>query len=198
MTANSETKKKLKPLEITCKSADCEGDLHCFSQKKKLKIANEAGQCGYCGSKLIDMSRLSKRDLSDIKYTFKSLKYEMYRHHYWHLDIDQKAVNHARRKGRVGMRAAAENRIRKSVGVAHPYRDGIQTPKKGNAIYYAQHATASCCRTCIEEWHGIPKGRPLTGDEIRYLTDLVMLFIEERLPYLSDNGEYVPPIRRKA
>ncbi len=198
MIANNETKKKLMPLEITCKSADCERGLHCFSQTKKLKIANQAGQCGYCGAKLIDMSRLSKRNLADVNYTFKSLKYEMWRHCYWHLDIDQKAINYARRKGTVGMRTAAENRIRKSVGDADPYRDGIQTPKEGNAIYYAQHAIASCCRTCIKEWHGIPKGRPLTKDEITYLTDLVMLYIEERLPFLTEHGEYVPPIRKKA
>lgn len=198
MIANNETKKKLMPLEITCKSADCERELHCFSQTKKMKIANQAGQCRYCGTKLIDVSRLSKRNLADVNYTFKSLKYEMWRHYYWHLDIHQKAINHARRKGTEGMRTAAEKRIRSSVGDAEPYRDGIQTPKDGNAICYAQHATASCCRTCIKEWHGIPKGRPLTGDEITYLTELVMLYIEERMPFLTEHGEYVPPIRKKA
>ena len=198
MTTNEETKKKLKPLKITCKSADCERGLHCFSQTKKMRIANQAGQCRYCGAKLIDVSRLSKRDLADVNYTFKALKYELWRHYYWHIEIDQKAINHARRKGKVGMRAAAEKRIRNSVGVANPYRDGIQTPKKGNAIYYAQHATASCCRKCIEEWHGIPIGQALTSDQIKYFIELAMLYIEERLPFLTENGEYLPPIRKKA
>ncbi len=81
-------------------------------------------------------------------------------------------------------------------GDAQPYPDGIQKHKKVNAIFSWQNAIASCCRTCIKEWHGIPKGRPLTKDEIAYLTELVMLYIEERLPFLTQHGEYVPPIRK--
>ncbi len=47
--------------------------------------------------------------------------------------------------------------------------DGRQTPREGNTIFYAQHATASCCRTCIEYWHGIPKNgaTPLAGRACR-------------------------------
>jgi len=195
MTDNKKTKKRLEPLNITCSSADCEKGLHCFSRAKKFKVANEAGQCGYCGAKLIDMKRLTKRDVADVNYTFKSLKFEMWRHYYWHIDIDQRAINHARRKGTGGMRVAAEKRIRSSVGVAEPFRDGTQTPKEGNSVYYAQHATASCCRKCIQEWHGIPIGQPLTDDQIMYFTELAMLYIEERLPFLTEQGEYVPSIR---
>ena len=198
MIANNVTKQRLKPLEITCKSADCESGLHCFSQTKKMKIANQSGQCRYCGAKLIDVNRISKRDLTDVNYTFKALKYELWRHYYWHIEIDQKAINHARRKGKVGMRVATEKRIRNSVGAANPYRDGMQTPKNNNAIYYAQHATASCCRKCINEWHGIPFGQELTKDQITYLTELVILYIEERLPFLTEQGEYIPPVRKKA
>ena len=190
-------KKKLEPLEITCKSADCEQGLHCFIRSKKMKIANPAGQCIYCGTKLVDSNRIYKRNLADVNYTFKVLKYEMWRHYYWHIEIDQKAINHARRKGKVGMRAAAEKRIRNSVGVASPFRDGTQTPRAGNAIYYGQHATASCCRKCIEEWHGIPMGQELTDDQVMYFTELVMLYVEERLPLLTEEGEYIPPIRKK-
>jgi len=150
------------------------------------------GQCRSCGATLVDWSRVYKRDLSDVAYTFTALKYELIRHYFWHIEIDQKAVNHARRKGMVGMRIAAEKRIRDSVGSAHPFHDGWQTPKSGNALFYAQHATASCCRKCIEEWHAIPGGRVLTEVEIAYLTELVMFYIEDRLPSLTMNGEQVP------
>lgn len=195
MSANEQLKKRLQPLEITCKSADCERGLHCFIRAKKMKITNPAGQCIYCGAKLVDSKRVYKRDLADADYTFRALKHEMWRHYYWHIEIDRKAINHARRKGKAGMRVGAENRIRNSVGGRNPYRDGIQTPKKGNALYYAQHATATCCRKCIEEWHGIPAGQPLTDDQIAYFKELVMLYIEERLPFLTEQGEYVPAIR---
>ncbi len=78
---------------------------------------------------------------------------------------------------------------------AEPVRDGRQTPWAGNALYYAQHATASCCRRCIEEWHGIPRGRALEDKEIQYLVDLVGFYIAERLPLLKEDGERIPPIR---
>ena len=31
--------------------------------------------------------------------------------------------------------------------------DGKQTPMKGHPVFIAQHATATCCRGCIEKWH---------------------------------------------
>jgi len=116
------------------------------------------------------------------------------------MDIDAKAISHARRKGRRGMQEAAEKRIVSSVGRAQAelFRDGTQTPMGGeNMLYYAQHATASCCRMCIEEWHGIPRNRPLATDEITYLAALTMRYIGERLPDLADNPVKVPPVRRQ-
>ena len=61
---------------------------------------------------------------------------------------------------------------------------------------YAQHATATCCRDCLDYWHGIPKGQPLSDLELDYLAELVCLYIEDRIPTLTENGEYIPPIRR--
>ena len=56
----------------------------------------------------------------------------------------------------------------------------------GNSLYDAQHATASCCRTCMGYWHGIPKDRDLTDAEIDYLGALVTRYLDERLPELED------------
>jgi hypothetical protein len=82
----------------------------------------------------------------------------------------------------------------KSVGRASQklFRDGMQTPLKGNVIYYAQHATASCCRKCIEYWHDIPRDRDLTDSEVEYLSTLVCRYIDERLPALNDHPVRVP------
>ena len=71
-------------------------------------------------------------------------------------------------------------------------------PFQGNVIFYAQHATACCCRTCLEYWHAIPKGRPLTEKEIAYCEALIDLFLQKRLPKLKDVPiEKVLPLRRK-
>jgi hypothetical protein len=52
---------------------------------------------------------------------------------------------------------------------AEPKNDGRQTPMRGHPIFIAQHATATCCRGCLEKWHRIPRGRPLTDEEINHL-----------------------------
>jgi hypothetical protein len=133
-----------------------------------------------------------------VEYTFRSLRFELIRHHYWHVAIDQRAVNYAIRKGRIGMLAAANNRIRKAIAQAQPAFDGRQTGKVGNPLYYAQHATATCCRKCVEYWHGIPQGNEMSEEEIAYCTGLVNKFIADRFPELTEQGERVPPIRRSA
>jgi predicted Fe-S protein YdhL (DUF1289 family) len=48
---------------------------------------------------------------------------------------------------------------------AAPRNDGRQTPYRGHPVFVAQHATATCCRGCLEKWHEIPKGRELTDEE---------------------------------
>lgn len=194
MLFSTNNKSKFKPLEITCTSTDCGNDLHCFHLAKKMKESVEDGSCRYCGIKLIDRERTRKCKIEDINYTFKALKCELWRHYYWHLDLDQKAINHAKRKGVSRMRIAAKKRIQTSVGRPASAWDGRQTPKDGNALFYAQHATATCCRGCIEEWHGIAKNKELTNDQINYFTNLLMLYVKERLPFLSENGEYVPKL----
>src|SRR5882762_6971937 len=93
----------LKPLKIKCTSTDCGNGLHCFRQTKKMKIANQAGRCRSCGVALIDWTRVHERNIADATYTARMLRFEMIRHHFWHIEIDDKAIKHARRKGRAGI-----------------------------------------------------------------------------------------------
>lgn len=183
------------PLNIKCTSTDCENDLHCFKQLKKM-TPEQRGKCRVCGADLIDWKRLHRRDTADVAHTFSALRHEMIRHHFFHRPVDDGAMRHAQRKGRIQLKEAARDRLRKYLAPANPPRDGRQTPFEGNAIYYAQHATATCCRTCLEYWHDIPKGRPLTAREIDYCAALVDLFLDEKLPNLADDPIKVPPRRR--
>lgn len=216
----------LKALGMTCTSTDCPSGLHYFRPKTvrghSAKASGPAapplgaaaaatggrdaaprvpvpprGPCRACGADLVDWDRVIRRDLSDMRHTFEALRKERIRHYFWHKEFDGRALRHARRKGRRGMWAAAEKRVRQSVGQDTGF-DGRQTSVAGNALFYAQHATASCCRKCIEEWHAIERGRPLTDDEVAYLTELVRLYIAERMTFLTENGEKVPPFRRAA
>lgn len=199
----------LKPLGMTCTSTDCPSGLHYFRAKadgrrsglapsKTLKVPIPArGPCRSCSADLIDWERVTKQDVSDAAHTFEELRKERIRHYFWHAEFDERAVRHARRKGKRGMRSAAATRILRSAGTDNGF-DGRQTPMSGNTLYYAQHATATCCRKCVEEWHAIPRGRPLDEDERAYLTELVLRYIDERLPFLTDDGEKLPPLRNQS
>ena len=188
--------KKPEPLKISCTATDCENDLHCFKATRGMS-KDERGKCRACSADLVDWKRVHKKSIKDAAYTFEALKNETIRHHFFHTPIDQHAINHARRKGRVKLAEAARSRVEKCLAPAEPKRDGRQTPFAGNTIYYAQHATACCCRTCLEYWHDIPKGRPLTAAEIEYCSQLIDLFIDERLPNLENDPVRVPPIRKR-
>ena len=188
----------LEPLKVTCTSSDCESDLHCFKATRQMKAKDEIGQCRSCGVDFVDWDRIHQQNLNDVEYTFDALKHEMIRHHFWHVEIDQKAINYAKRKGISGLELAVPKRLRSSVGAGgNPY-DGRQTPMEGsgNPIHYAQHATATCCRKCIEYWHAVPPKIDLDEDRINYFSELVMMFIKDRLPDLGQEGIHVPPIRK--
>ena len=185
-------------LDIRCTSSDCDNDLHCFLATRKLRSTQQEGRCRTCGADLVDWTRVKRRDLTDIANTFTSLRQEYFRHYFWHIELDTRAVNYARRKGRIRLAAATRARIASSVGPATPWRDGQQTRREGsgNPIHYAQHATATCCRRCIEEWHGIPRGRALSEPEIDYLSGLAIRYLEERV-LVTEHGETVPAIRKR-
>lgn len=187
---------ELEPLKISCTASDCENDLHCFKATRKMSD-EDRGKCRECNADLVDWDRLHSRKIGDAKYTFEALKHEKIRHYFFHIPIDQKAINHARRKGRTNMIDAIRTRLGKYLAVAEPNRDGQQTPFQGNTIFYAQHATATCCRTCLEYWHDIPKGRPLTEQELNYCIQLIEYYMDERIPEIGPDPIKVPPIRRK-
>lgn len=68
---------------------------------------------------------------------------------------------------------------------AFPGNDGKQTPFHGHACFIAQHATGCCCRSCLEKWHGIPRGRALTDQEINDLTEILLCWIREKAGELN-------------
>jgi hypothetical protein len=182
------------PLAISCTSVDCDNDLHCFKKLQKMR-QDQLGHCRVCDADLIDWDRIHKRDLKDVSHTFKMLKHELIRHHFFHVVIDGHAVRHAQRKGRLLLKEATRDRLRKYLAPTEPPRDGRQTPMHGSSIFYGQHATATCCRTCLEYWHDIPKHRELTESEVEYCGKLIDLFLEQRLPALSPRPIKVPANR---
>jgi hypothetical protein len=84
-------------------------------------------------------------------------------------------------KGPATIRWHAYDLIAQRLAPAEPYNDGKQTPYRGHPVFVAQHATATCCRGCLQRWHGIPKGRRLSRAEHVYVVDVVCRWIEREL-----------------
>jgi hypothetical protein len=84
-------------------------------------------------------------------------------------------------RGRETIRAHAHDLIAKRLAPALPHKDGKQTPYRGHPVFVAQHATATCCRSCLERWHEIPRGRELAPEERNYVVDVIWRWIEGEL-----------------
>jgi hypothetical protein len=81
-------------------------------------------------------------------------------------------------RGMSAVRSQAQDLFARRVAPAQPHKDGRQTPYRGHPVFVAQHATATCCRTCLERWHELPKGRELDPGEQAYAVDVICRWIE--------------------
>jgi predicted Fe-S protein YdhL (DUF1289 family) len=98
----------------------------------------------------------------------------------FHLQGRERALVELR--GLRAIRSHANDLIATRVAPANPARDGKQTPYRNHPVFVAQHATATCCRGCLERNHKIARGHQLTTDERRYVTELIMRWIEREVP----------------
>jgi hypothetical protein len=171
--------KPLPVLKVTCTSTDCDNNLHCFKPKTR-GAEHPTGTCRECGADLIEWDRVHTRNNNDTAFTFSMLKNEMIRHHMWHIPFDESAIRKARNQGRKKVYDGVRGRLKSSIGKAANGFDGRQTGMSGRVVYYAQHATATCCRQCLEYWHDIPRDRPLTETELDYCEHLVVTYLEDR------------------
>ncbi|RZJ48871.1 MAG: DUF4186 family protein [Chryseobacterium sp.] len=175
----------LTPLKISCGSTKCDEGLHCFTrfQKDAQKKFGKTGVCYECGVAVDSLARLHEKKIEDIEFTFEELQNELIRKVFWSMPIKDSDKQKALKKGIDAIKNDTIKRLTKYIGIPNPFRDGI-TPYEGNIIHYGQHATGSCCRTCIEFWHGIPKGRSLTANEVSYLSNLISAYAVKRIPEL--------------
>ena len=67
----------------------------------------------------------------------------------------------------------ADDLIRQRLAPADPKNDGRQTPWRNHPVFVAQHATATCCRGCLEKVHEIGKGAALTAEERDYVLRVI-------------------------
>jgi hypothetical protein len=85
-------------------------------------------------------------------------------------------------KGLEVVLAHARDFIQDRLAPAQPKNDGRQTPMRGHPIFIAQHATATCCRSCLAKWHGVARGTPLGSEEVEYIVRVLTAWLERQAP----------------
>lgn len=83
--------------------------------------------------------------------------------------LDRKEQGYLRDKGLSLVLEHARGFVASRLSPAVIVNDGKQTPFHGHPVFVAQHATACCCRGCLEKWHRIPHGRALDPAEEEYI-----------------------------
>lgn len=109
-------------------------------------------------------------------------------------------LDYLRRKGLPEVLAHARAFVDERLAPAEPANDGKQTPMRGHPAFLAQHATATCCRGCLEKWHRIPRGGDLGEDERAHVVRAIERWIAAQdaaaPPPSSDASEASKPKRR--
>ena len=112
----------------------------------------------------------------NIDYKLNSLSKSKFRSSF---NLKQKDIDYIRVKGLKTIESHTKDFVITRLAPAHPKNDGKQTPFKGHPSFIAQHACACCCRSCLEKWHHIPKGRKLTENEINYIVNLLIEWMKK-------------------
>jgi predicted Fe-S protein YdhL (DUF1289 family) len=82
----------------------------------------------------------------------------------------------------------ARDFIAKRLAPALPGNDGKQTPFRGHPVFIAQHATATCCRGCLEKWHGIARGSELTDEEQAHAVRAIERWLRQAVAVRAHRG----------
>ncbi len=114
----------------------------------------------------------------DIDLILKRLSYSKFRSSF---HLKEKDIIYIKEKGLETIKRHAKDFICVRVSPKEIFNDGKQTPMKGHPVFIAQHATATCCRGCMEKWYHIPKNRALTNQEQEQFVHLIMRWIQKEI-----------------
>ena len=96
--------------------------------------------------------------------------------------LHEPEIKYVSDKGIDKIREHAYDFVKKRLSHANIPNDGKQTPmRQVHPVFIAQHATGCCCRGCLERIHGIKKGHDLSSDEVDYIVNVVMFWIQKEM-----------------
>lgn len=92
--------------------------------------------------------------------------------------LTEKERRYLEEKGTAVIRGHARDFVKQKLAPAEPLNDGKQTPMHGHPVFKAMHATACCCRGCLNKWYGVPAHKELTEAQQQKIINLLMAWIE--------------------
>ena len=92
--------------------------------------------------------------------------------------LGKEDLDYINEKGMETIRRHAEDFVRLRLSPAEIANDGKQTPMRGHPVFLAQHATACCCRECLNKWYRVPKGIYLNEERQQKIVNLLMAWID--------------------
>ena len=96
----------------------------------------------------------------------------------FHLTKKEKA--YLEEKGMTVMESHARDYVAKKLAPADPLNDGKQTPMHGHPVFKAMHATACCCRGCLNKWYKVPLHTELNEQQEEKIVRLLMAWLERQ------------------
>lgn len=112
--------------------------------------------------------------MQDINYLLYRLSKSKFRSSF---HLKEKDIEYIDKKGLDKIKEHSYDFINKRLKPSFIPNDGKQTPMRGHPVFIAEHATATCCRGCLNKWYGIPKNRELTDMEVDYIVKVIMMWI---------------------
>lgn len=102
--------------------------------------------------------------------------------------LQGKDLDYLRSRGLATVVEHGRDFIGKRLAAAQPKNDGKQTPFRGHPVFVAQHATACCCRGCLEKWHGINQGVELTAEQQDYIAGVLERWLVNEMKKQDRSG----------
>ncbi len=125
--------------------------------------------------------------MRDLDAVFNALEHSHFRMRFG-LGVREQA--YLREQGLTEVVNHAHELVARRLAPEAPPNDGKQTPLRGHPVFIAQHATATCCRSCLAKWLGIQAGKMLSREErLHAIAD--MLALRKSFPKLDMPEELI-------
>jgi hypothetical protein len=186
------TAKMKSPLAVTCKTSNCVKTVppaerrHSF-QEMTGALPGVGGTCRACGADVVDWELCHANDPLSLDLLVVEMRKELIRDAYWGEALPERIVGLALRRDRQTLRESQRRMLLRELVPAEAENPWLRkqtyfaSHRDARIVHCAQHATATCCRRCVELWHGMPRGRRLTDRQLDYLESLTWNYTTERL-----------------